>query len=74
MTGATSGAGTAYSSRVHPCFQWDLCYSIFTFMSSHGRPLWVFFFILLSFSCWPMYCLSFDLLLLITPLVSSNSS
>jgi hypothetical protein len=33
-----------------------------------------FFFLRLSFFFWPLYCLSFDLRILITPLVSSNCS
>jgi hypothetical protein len=28
----------------------------------------------MSFFCWPLYCLSFDLQFLTTPLVSSNTS
>jgi hypothetical protein len=35
MTGAISGAGTAYPSTAHeftPDFYWGLCYSIFSFM------------------------------------------
>ena len=31
-------------------------------------------FTLLSYFCWPLFCLSFNLLILITPLVFSNSS
>ena len=31
-------------------------------------------FILLSFICWPLRCLSFNLRILITPLISSSSS
>ena len=45
---------------------------------SHHIPLYVMFcrslFVLLSFFFWPLCCLSFDLRILITPLVSSNSS
>ena len=40
-----------------------LYYSIFTFLYSV---------LCFSFSFWPLHCLSFDLRLLITPLVSSN--
>ena len=52
-------------------FQWDSCYSIFSFMCMFCRSLFVFLYIFF----WPVYCLSFfDLRVLITPLVSSNSS
>ena len=61
-TGATSGAGTG-------SFMWGLCYSIFTFLCS------VLQIDVCSFFFWPLCCLSlFDLRILITPLVSSNSS
>jgi hypothetical protein len=53
-----------------PGFQWGSCYSIFSFMYNVCRSL----FVLLSFFFWPLCCLSFDLWILITPLVSSNSS
>ena len=60
LTGATSGAGTAYPSRTPeftPGFKWGSCYSI----------LYFFF--------WPLRCLFFfDIRNLIAPLVSSNSS
>ena len=48
------------------------CYSIFSFMCLFCRSL----FVLLSFfSFWPLCCLFFfDIRILITPLVSSNSS
>ena len=70
MTGATSGAEPTYPSTC--TLTWfttgflvgfmllDLQFSVYCFV---GR----FFF-------WPLYCLSFDLSILITPLVSSNSS
>ena len=66
-TGATSGAGTDYPSgapKFTPGFLWGLCYSIFSFMCRFCRSL----------SFWPLGCLSFDLQILIYPLVSSNSS
>ena len=73
-TGATSGAGTAYPSGAStfiPGFYWGSCYSIFSFMCMFFRSL----LILLSFFFWPLCCLiSFDIRILITPLVSSNSS
>ena len=43
---------------------------LFTLQEHLGRSLFVSF----AFLFWPLYCLSFDLRLLITPLVSSNSS
>jgi len=47
------------------------CYSIFSFMCIFCRSL----FVLLYFFFWPLCCLFFcDLRILITPLVSSNSS
>jgi len=46
------------------------CYTIFRFMSMLCRSL----FFLLSFFCWPLgFLFIFDLRMLITPLVSSNS-
>ena len=53
-----------------PRFQWGSCYSIFSFMCMFCRSL----FVLLSFFFWPLCGLFFDLRILITPLVSSNSS
>ena len=73
-TGVTSGAGTAYPSGAPefiPGFQWDSCYSIFSFICMFCRSL----FVLLYFFFWPLYCLFFfDIRMLIVPLVSSNSS
>ena len=64
-----------------PGSQWGSCYSIFSFMSMLCRSLFVRFLldivlsVILSFFFWPLCCLSiYDLLLLITPLVSSKSS
>jgi hypothetical protein len=68
-----SGAGTAYPSGAPdftPDFKWGSCYSIFSFMCMFCRSL----FVLLSFFFLPLCCLSFDLQILITSLVSSNSS
>ena len=68
-TGTSSGAGTAYPSGA-PEFTPGF-YSNFSFMCMFCRSL----FVLLSFVFWPLCCLSFfDLRLLITSLVSSNSS
>ena len=53
-----------------PIFKWGSCYSIFSFMCMSCRSL----FFLLSFFFWPLWCLSFDLRILITPFVSSTSS
>ena len=74
-TGATSGAGTTYSSgapKFTPhCFQWGQSCSIFNVLCSFFFCESLFF--LLSFLSWPLCCLFFyDLGLLITPLVSSN--
>ena len=61
MTRAANGVG----------FQWGSCYSIFSFMCMFCRSQLD----LLYFFFWPLCCLSFfDLLLLATPLVSSNYS
>ena len=69
-TATTNGAGTAYPSE-HPRFQWGSCSSILSFMCMFCRSL----FVLLYFFFWPMCCLFFfDIRILITPLVSSNSS
>ena len=59
-------AGTVHPSgalEFTPGFQWGWCYLIFSFMCN-----------VLSFFFWPLCCLSFDLRILIIPLVSSNSS
>ena len=73
-SGATSGAGTAYTSEAPeftPVFLWGSCYWFFSFMCMICRLL----FVLLSFFFWPLCCLfSFDIRILITLLVSSNSS
>jgi hypothetical protein len=54
-----------------PGFQWGSCYSIFSFMCMFCRSL----FVLLSFFLWLLCCLFFfDLRILITSLISSNSS
>ena len=71
---ATSGVGTAYPSGAPgftPWFQWDSCYSIFSFRYMFCSS----WFVLLFFFYWPWCCLFFfDLRVLITLLVSSNSS
>ena len=70
---ATSGAGTPYSSgapEFTPGFQCGSCYSIFSFMCMFCRSL----FVLLYYFFWPLYCLFFDLRILITSLISLNSS
>ena len=73
-TGVPSGAGTVYPSgapEFTPGLQWGSCFSIFSFMCMYCRSL----FVLLSFFFWPLWCLFFfDIRILITPLVSSNSS
>ena len=73
-TGANSGTGTAHPSGAPefiPGFQWSLCYSIFSFISMFCRSL----FVLSTFFFWSLCCLFFiDLLILISSLVSSNSS
>ena len=70
----TSGAGTAYHSgapEITPGFQWGSYYSIFSFLYFFCRSL----FVLLYFFIWPLCCLFFDIrMILIAPLVSSNSS
>jgi hypothetical protein len=53
-----------------PGCQWGSCYSIFSFICMFCRSL----FVLLYFFFWPLYYLFFDIRILITPLVSSNSS
>jgi hypothetical protein len=74
LTGATSGAGTAYSSGAPeflPCVMWGSCYSIFSFMWMFCRSLLV----LLYFFFGPRCCLLFfDIRILITVLLSSISS
>ena len=71
---ATNGTGTAYTSgapEFTPGFQWDSCYSIFSFICMFCRSL----FVLLYFSFWPLcFLFFFDIQILIAPLVSSNSS
>jgi hypothetical protein len=59
------------SPEFTPGFQWGSCYSIFSFMCMFCRSLFVF----LYFFFWSVCCLFFfDVRILITPLVSSNSS
>ena len=74
-TGATSGAGTAYRTRApefSPGFQWGSCYFIFSFMCMFCRLLFVFS---LLFFFRPLCCLFvFDIRILITLFVCSNSS
>ena len=54
-----------------PGFNWGSCYSIFSFICMFCWSL----FVLLYFFFWPLCCLFFfDIRILITPLVSSNSS
>jgi hypothetical protein len=54
-----------------PGFKCGSCYSIFSFICMFCRLL----FVLLYFFFWPLCCLFFfDIQILITPLVSSNSS
>ena len=54
------------STWVHPRFEWGSCYSVFSFMCMFCKSFFVF---------WPLCCLFFfDLRILITSLVSSNSS
>ena len=69
-TGSTSGAGSTYPSEAPvfiPSFWWSSCYSIFNFMLNVLKIVVCPFvpFLFLSFC---------DLRILITPLVSSNSS
>ena len=57
----------------NPCyfgFQWGSFYWICSFMCM----FWRWLFVLFSFFIWPLCCLFFNLRILITPLVSSNSS
>jgi hypothetical protein len=68
-TGSTSGGGTAYLSGV-PDFSLGVTISL-VLCVMFCRSL----FVLLSFFFWPLYWLSFfDLRILFTPLVFSNSS
>ena len=73
-TSATSGAGTAYhfgAPEFIPGFYWGSCYAIFRFICMFRRSL----FVILFFFFWSLCCLFFfDIRILITPLVSSNSS
>ena len=73
-TGVNSGAGTAYPSRAPGFtsgFQWDWCYSVFSFMRMLCRSL----FVLLYLFFWTLCCLFFfDIPILIPPLISYNSS
>ena len=67
------GTGKAYPSgapEFTPGFKCGSCCSIFSFMCMFCRSV----FVLLFFFFWPFRCLSFDLWILINPLVSSNSS
>ena len=67
ITGATSVAGTAYPSCTPEFplgFQWGSCYSIFSFMCMFCRSQ----FVLLYFFFWPLFCLFFNIQILITSL------
>ena len=72
-TGVASGAGSACLSgalEFTPGFQWGSCYSIFSFIHIFCRSLFFF----LYFFFWPMcWLFLFDLRILITPQVSSNT-
>jgi hypothetical protein len=60
-----------WSTWVHPWFLVGFVLLIFSFMCMFCRSL----FVLLYFFFWPLCCLFFfDIQILITPLVSSNSS
>ena len=70
MIGATSGAGTAYPSgapEFTPIFSGVCVTRSLVLMCMFCRSLFVFFF-------WPLCCLSLDLRILITSLISSHSS
>ena len=70
-TGDTSGARTANlfgAPEFTPGFWQGTCYSIFSFMCN------VLQIVLLYFFFWALHCLSFDLRLLINPLISSIST
>ena len=72
-TGATGWIGTAYPSGASEftlSFQQGSCFSMFSFMCMFCRSL----VLLLYFFFWPLCCLSFDLRISITSLVSSNIS
>ena len=61
-------SGTAYPSGANeftPDFQWGSFYSIFSYVLQ---------IVVCPSNFWPLCCLSFDLRILITPLVSSNCS
>jgi hypothetical protein len=66
--------GIAYPSgapEFTPGFNWGSCYSIFSFICMFCWSL----FVLLYFLFWPLcFLFFFDIRILITPLVSSNSS
>jgi len=70
MTGATSGAGTAYPFWMHLRSP-----TVFSGVRvTRSLALCVMFVdCCLSFFIWTLCCLSFDLWILIIPLVSSNS-
>jgi hypothetical protein len=72
-TGATSGEGTAYPSgatEFNPVFSGVLVTRSLVFYVLFLRLFFVLFVLFFE----PLYCLSFDLRILITSLVSSNSS
>ena len=68
---STWWSGSCLSFRSTPGFLWGSCYLIFSFICMFCRSL----FVLLYFFFWPLCCLFFfDIRILTTPLVSSNSS
>ena len=66
---ATCGAGTAYPSGAR---DFTPIFSVFRVVFCVVFRNW--FFVYLSLFCWPLHCLSFDLRLLISSLVSSKFS
>ena len=63
-------ASLVAACAVNSVFELLNCYSIFSLMCMFCRSLFVLF----SFFCWSFCFLSFDLRIMITSLVSSNSS
>ena len=74
MTGATSGAGIVYPSGAPEFTPGFSGVRVARSLDFCALFYWSFF-VLLTLFYWSLYCLSFfDLRILITPLVSSNSS
>ena len=71
-TGANGVAGTAYPSVEYDFTQFFCCVVLLSLQLSAVFGTCRSLFVLWAFSLWSLHCLSFDVRLLITPLISAN--